>query len=94
MKFIIEEMGKTVLSGSSSEYHIEVCHGGYGGEIGNGLLINGIIKTVKRVEGSSFKWEPEQTFILSLDEDAAVWLAEAIMKISSGEGSGYRKLFN
>jgi len=72
MEFSIEQKGKTLLSGESSEYQIEVDHGGWGGQLGNGMLVSAIIRTINRIGNESHQWESEETFFLSLDKEAAM----------------------
>ena len=94
MKFWVEEAGKTVLSGDSCEYQVEVDHGGWGGQQGDGMLVSAIIRTASRSESDPNHWETVDTIHLSLDREAAEWLSDALARVASRSDVGLRKLFS
>jgi hypothetical protein len=93
MQFSIEELGKPVLSGEATEYQIEVDHGGFGGQLDDGMLVSAIVRTVKRLGSGPNQWESAATIFLSLDRVSAEWLAGALLQVTSGEAAGLRRMF-
>ena len=93
MKFAIEH-AKQSLSGESSEYQIEVNHGGWGGQLGDRMLVSVIVRTVKRTGPTEKTWEADSTLFLSLDRVAADWLRDALAKVSLGEAMGLKTMFS
>ena len=94
MKFEVEKTHEPILSGTSSEYQVEVCHGGWGGQLADGMLVSVIVRTVKRIGAGPDHWEAAETIFLSLDKDAAKWLADALAKVLSGAEVGVRRTFS
>jgi hypothetical protein len=94
MEFRVEKKGLSVLSGTSAEYQIEVDQGGWGGQLGDGMLVTAIIRTVKRLNHDPRLWEAEESILVSLDKEAAIWLSAAIAGVSSGESAGLRMMFS
>jgi hypothetical protein len=80
MEFYVEEAQQKVLSGMAREYQVEVAHGGWGGQIGDRMLVSTIVRIVKRMGDDPNKWEATETIHLSLDRDAAKWLSDALGK--------------
>ena len=45
----------------ASEYQVEVAHGGWGGQIGDRMLVSTIVRIVKRIGDDPNKWEATET---------------------------------
>lgn len=94
MQFTIDHSKRRVVSGESSDYRIEVCHGGWGGQLGDRMLVSVIVKTVRRLGAGQNEWEADATLHLSLDRPAIEWLTTALADVKEGKEVGVYKTFS
>ncbi len=85
---IKDERQQKVLSGEFETVIVEVTQGGHGVEGNPYERLTNLIITPVKASSTDHDWQQAAKVFLRLDEDAATFLAEALIKVSSGQEMG------
>jgi hypothetical protein len=85
---IKDERHRTVLKGEFSTVFVEVAQGGHGVEGDPDQRLTNLIITPVKCQVDGGGWEKAGSVFVRLDEDAAEFLAQALMRVSSGQELG------